>query len=435
LFFLGMTYQETLSYLYQQLPMFQRIGNAAFKKSLANIYSLCHALGNPHSQFKSVHIAGTNGKGSSSNMLAAVMQAAGYKTGLYTSPHLKSFTERIKINGLDVPEEYVVQFVAEHKQLIESIEPSFFEMTVAMAFQYFADQRVDIAIVEVGLGGRLDSTNIINPLVSLITSIGLDHQALLGNDLVSIAGEKAGIIKPGIPAVISHTQAEITEVFRQKALAEGSPISFADQEYRVEQLSTGHFNQLVNVYQQEQLYLANLTMDLPGHYQRFNLPGVLKVCELLNETCFSLSEQQIRNGLGQVRVLTQFKGRWQVLKSKPLTICDTGHNVDGVKLVIDQLRQLQAQRLRIVWGMVNDKDISPILQLLPTDARYYFCQPAIPRGLAVIELVEKAKAFGLIGDAFASVEEACKAAQKEASAEDVVFIGGSTFVVAEIAEL
>lgn len=431
-----MTYQETLNYLYQQLPMYQRIGNAAFKKSLDNILVLCEALNQPQTNFRSVHIAGTNGKGSSSNMLAAVLQAAGYKTGLYTSPHLKSFTERIKINGQDVPEEYVVAFVGQHQPLFEKVQPSFFEMTVALAFQFFADEGVDVAIIEVGLGGRLDSTNIITPLVSLITSIGLDHQALLGHDLPSIAREKAGIIKPGVPVVVSQTQPEIREVFAQKAASAEAPLSFADQEYQVQPASSDSvYYQVVEVKKQGLPYLPHLKLDLPGNYQLMNLPGVLKVLELLNSQGFSIGLEEIREGLGQVKELTQFKGRWQVLHQKPLTICDTGHNEDGIRQVVRQLRELPCRQVHFVFGTVSDKDISSVLALLPKEGVYYFCRPDIPRGLPVEELLPLTQAAGLWGEPFETVGAAYQAARQAASEEDVIFIGGSTFVVAEIPDL
>jgi dihydrofolate synthase / folylpolyglutamate synthase len=431
-----MTYQETLDYLYQQLPMFQRIGKAAFKKSLDNIVALCDALGQPQQKIRSVHIAGTNGKGSSSNMLAAVLQTAGYKTGLYTSPHLKSFTERIKINGMDVPEDYVVTFVEQHLYLFEKVQPSFFEMTVALAFQYFADEEVDVAIIEVGLGGRLDSTNIITPLISLITSIGLDHQALLGNDLPSIAREKAGIMKPGVPAVISHTQTAVAEVFSAKASTTGSPLFFADQEYQVEPVSSDSFlYQVLEVRHRSEVFLPKLKLDLPGQYQLMNLPGVLKVLELLKDQGFTLTEQHIREGLAEVQKRTQFKGRWQVLHHKPLTICDTGHNEDGIRQVVLQLRQLPCRQLRFVFGTVNDKDASSVLALLPKEGLYYFCRPAIPRGLPVEELLPLAQEARLRGKAFDSVAAAYAAARQEAEEEDVVFVGGSTYVVAEIPDL
>ncbi|MBF9253660.1 bifunctional folylpolyglutamate synthase/dihydrofolate synthase [Pontibacter sp. 172403-2] len=431
-----MTYQECLDYLYQQLPMFHRIGNAAFKKSLDNIIALCDALGQPQQQFKTVHVAGTNGKGSSSHMLAAVLQQAGYKTGLYTSPHLKSFTERVRVNGQELPQDYLVDFVTQHKPLFESIKPSFFEMTVALAFRYFADERVDVAVIEVGLGGRLDSTNIITPEVSLITNISLDHQTLLGDTIPAIAREKAGIIKPGIPAVISTGQEETAEVFRAKAAEVGAPVYFAGDEFRIEPTVADLARQVFRVYRNGSVYLDEVELDLTGFYQRYNLPGVLQTLAILQEQRgFSISEQALRSGLAQTKTLTGLKGRWQVLQQQPLMICDTGHNEDGMRQVIAQLAALQPKRIHFVFGAVNDKDVSSILQLLPKDYTYYFCQAAIPRALPIAELQAKAEAAGLKGTAYATVPAAIAAARTKAAPDEVIFIGGSTFVVAEIEEL
>ncbi|WP_242918736.1 bifunctional folylpolyglutamate synthase/dihydrofolate synthase [Pontibacter liquoris] len=431
-----MTYQECLDYLYQQLPMFHRIGNAAFKKSLDNILALCGALGQPQQQFKTVHVAGTNGKGSSSHMLAAVLQQAGYKTGLYTSPHLKSFTERVRVNGVEVPQAYLIDFVAEHKPLFARIQPSFFEMTVALAFRYFADQQVDVAVIEVGLGGRLDSTNIITPEVSLITNIGLDHQALLGDTLPAIAAEKAGIIKPGIPAVISTKHAETEAVFRAKAAEVAASLYFATDQFRVEPLEVDLNRQLFQVYRNGALYLAGLELDLTGIYQQYNLPGVLQTLAILQEQReFSIPEQAIRQGLAATKTLTGLKGRWQVLHQKPLTICDTGHNEDGIRQVLTQLAMLQPRQVHFVFGAVNDKDVTTILQLLPKNYIYYFCQAQIPRALPIAELIAKAAAAGLQGQRYATVAEAIAAARRNAAPDEVIFIGGSTFVVAEIEEL
>jgi len=430
-----MTYQECLDYLYQQLPMFQRIGNAAFKKSLDNILALCEALGQPQHQFKSLHVAGTNGKGSSSHMLAAVLQEAGYKTGLYTSPHLKSFTERVRVNGQELPQDYLVDFVTQHKDLFESVRPSFFEMTVALAFKYFADEQVDIAVIEVGLGGRLDSTNIITPEVSLITNIGLDHQALLGDTLPEIAAEKAGIIKTGVPAVISTRQEEIIEVFKDKAAAVSAPLYFAADHFRVELLEGNLERQVFTVYQKGKPYLSALELDLAGIYQQYNLPGVLQVLTLLQQKGFVIPEWALRSGLSQTKRLTGLKGRWQVLQHSPLTICDTGHNVDGVKQILQQLAALHPSRMHMVFGVVNDKDVTTILQMLPKDYVYYFCQAQIPRALPVAELLEKAQRIGLRGTAYTTVAEAVAAAKANAAPDEVIFIGGSTFVVAEIEAL
>ncbi|MFD2245010.1 bifunctional folylpolyglutamate synthase/dihydrofolate synthase [Pontibacter ruber] len=430
-----MTYQECLDYLYQQLPMFQRIGNAAFKKSLDNIIALCDALGQPQHRFKTIHVAGTNGKGSSSHMLAAVLQSAGYKTGLYTSPHLKSFTERVRINGAELPQQYLVEFVEQNKQLFESVKPSFFEMTVALAFKYFADEQVDVAVIEVGLGGRLDSTNIINPEVSLITNIGYDHQALLGDTLEAIAGEKAGIIKLQTPVIISTKQPDIAHVFEQKAAQEHASLYFATDHVQV-QLQEGDLEkQVFQVYKEGKLYFDRLMIDLTGQYQKYNLPGVLQTIAILQERGFSISEEAIREGLSHTKLITGLKGRWQVLSHNPLTICDTGHNVDGIKQILSQLQALHPKQVHMVFGAVNDKDVTTILQLLPKQYSYYFCQANIPRALPVGELAAKAAAIGLAGEAYTTVAEAVKAAKAKAAPDEVIFIGGSTFVVAEIEEL
>ena len=415
--------------------MFQRIGNAAFKKSLDNIIALCDALGQPQHQFKSIHVGGTNGKGSSSHMLAAVLQEAGYKTGLYTSPHLKSFTERVRVNGQELPQAYLINFVEQHKSLFEEIKPSFFEMTVALAFKYFADEQVDIAVIEVGLGGRLDSTNIITPEVSLITNIGFDHQALLGDTITAIAGEKAGIIKPGVPAVISTKQEEAQEVFTAKAEAVGAPLYFAPDHLRVEFEEGNLDRQVFLVYKDEKLYLAELELDLTGIYQQYNLPGVLQVLQVLQEKGYTISPEAMRRGLANTKGITGLKGRWQVLSREPLTICDTGHNVDGVKQILQQLEALHPKHVHMVFGAVNDKDVTTILKLLPKDYTYYFCQAQIPRALPVQELLEKALQVGLIGTAFDTVPAAIAAAKANAAPDEVIFIGGSTFVVAEIEEL
>lgn len=430
-----MTYQECLEYMYQQLPMFHRIGNAAFKKSLDNILALCEALDNPQHKFKSVHIAGTNGKGSSSNMLAAVMQMAGYKTGLYTSPHLKDFTERIRINGHQVPQEKVIEFVTHNKALFEKIQPSFFEMTVALAFDYFAQEQVDIAIIEVGLGGRLDSTNIITPEVSLITNISLDHQSLLGNTLPEIAAEKAGIIKPGIPVVISLTQPETVGVFIQKAKEVNAPLIFADQAIEVLNPDVNFETRLFDVYKGDHVLYSNLEVGLVGSYQQYNVPGVLMVVEELRKKDFEITEHALREGLRRVTEITGFKGRWQILKMKPYTVCDTAHNEAGIKEVVGQIERFGADQVHIVMGAVNDKDMASILKLWPQEFIYYFCQPAIPRALPVAELYNLALQVGLTGQPFNTVKEAIMGAKAAAKDKDMIFIGGSTFVVAEVEEL
>ncbi len=429
-----MTYQEVLDYLYQALPMFQRVGAIAYKDNLDNTIALCGALGNPQHQFKSVHVAGTNGKGSSSHMIAAVLQSAGYKTGLYTSPHLKEFTERIKINGQDVSRKFVVDFVKRIKPVIEAIQPSFFETTVAMAFDYFASKKVDIAVIEVGLGGRLDSTNVITPLVSLITNIGYDHMDLLGKTLPAIAAQKAGIIKPRIPVVISERQATVESVFIKKATEEKSPIFFSTDFYQLKEKAKAG-DRVCDVYREKELVFDNLECQLKGFYQDQNIPGVLMTLDKLKEQGFSISEEAIREGLGQVVSLTGLKGRWQKIGDRPLVICDTGHNEDGIRAVVKQIQATPHEKLYVILGMVKEKDIRAILDLFPREAFYYFCQAGIPRALPAGELAVQAAALGFQGTVIGDVNEAIRRAKASASAEDLIFIGGSTFVVAEVDNL
>ena len=433
-----MTYQQTLAYLYEQLPMFQRVGAAGFKKGLGNTLALVEALGNPERQFRSVHVAGTNGKGSSSHLLAAVLQAAGYKVGLYTSPHLREFTERIKVNGQELPADYLVQWVARWQPLFEQVEPSFFEMCVALAFAYFAEQRVDVAVVEVGLGGRFDSTNIITPLVSLITNISFDHQALLGNTLPEIAGEKAGIIKAGVPVVVSQTQPEVAAVFEREAAARLAHLVFADQIYQATfaaEPSAETGLRPLRITQHGRPYLPNAELGLPGDYQQFNLPGVLATLDELRAQGFRISEAAVRTGLRQVTGLTGLRGRWSIIGRRPLVVCDTGHNAAGLRLVVEQLRRLPHQRLHLVIGTVKDKDVLAMLALLPAEGMYYFCAANIPRALPVQELAAMATATGLAGQAYNSVAAAVAAARAAAGPDDTLFIGGSTFVVAEVEDL
>lgn len=425
------TYQETVDYLYRALPMFQRVGAVAFKKDLTNTVALCEALGNPQCQFKSIHIAGTNGKGSASHMLASILQSAGYRTGLYTSPHLKAFTERIRINGEEVQQQFVIDFVNRIQPLIDQVKPSFFEITVAMAFDYFASQRVDVAVIEVGLGGRLDSTNVITPEVSLITNIGMDHKDLLGDTLEQIAFEKAGIIKPGVPVVISERQAAVSPVFQDKAEVTGSELTYASDRYRAAWRPDG----TLDVWKGSHLQWEALPLPLKGVYQQKNVPGVLSVCDVLTARGYALTIDTIRDGLVNVVTQTHLKGRWQKLQEQPLVVCDTGHNAEGVAEVMQQIRQQTYQQLYIVWGMVRDKDPSAILQLLPRDAYYFFCQASIPRALPAVELAEKARVAGLRGEVAEEVNTAVAAALAKATPKDFVFVGGSTFVVAEINNL
>ena len=409
--------------------MYQRVGAAAYKADLSNTILLCEALGNPQNKFKSVHVAGTNGKGSSSHMLAAILQTAGYKTGLYTSPHLKEFTERIRINGKEIDKNFVVDFVKRIKSSIENIKPSFFEITVAMAFDYFAKQKVDFAVIEVGLGGRLDSTNVITPLLSLITNINWDHQDLLGDTLQKIAFEKAGIIKQTVPVVVSERNQEVDEIFRTKSNEEQSLLYFAADLWKIDSISEG-------VYQvQHQSKTIELTLDLMGVYQRKNLGGVLQVVELLNGDGFNISQEAIRIALENVTTITGLKGRWQKLSHQPLVICDTGHNEAGIREVVAQIQAQKFEKLFIVLGCVKDKDLSSVLSLLPMYAYYFFCQAKIPRALDAIELSNRAAVFGLKGEVISDVNEAIGTARKKATPNDFIFVGGSTFVVAEIENL
>lgn len=425
-----LNYSETLTYLYANLPMFQRVGAVAYKKDLTNTLKLCEVLGNPQHTFKSIHVAGTNGKGSSSHMLASVLQSSGYKTGLYTSPHLKEFTERIKVNGIEVSQEFVVEFVSKIKPYIEEIKPSFFEITVAMAFDYFAQQQVDVAVIEVGLGGRLDSTNVITPIVSLITNIGYDHKDLLGDTLELIANEKAGIIKPHVPVVISERQPEIEHVFLNTALVCNAEIRFAQDHYKISATE----NQL-DIRVNNTPFISALQLPLKGHYQSKNLIGVLEVVDVLKSHGFIISDQNVKHGLENTIVQTGLKGRWQQLGTTPLIICDTGHNVDGIREVVYQIQQQKFENLHIVWGMVKDKDPDEILKLLPVLAKYYFCQANIPRAMEATVLCEKAKSLGLTGEVIPDVNAALRTARLAASPDDFIFIGGSTFVVAELENL
>jgi dihydrofolate synthase/folylpolyglutamate synthase len=427
-----MTYQQTLDYLFTKLPMYQRVGAAAYKADLDNTIDICKALGNPEKKLKCIHVAGTNGKGSSSHMLAAILQQAGYKTGLYTSPHLVDFRERIKINGKMISKTDVVKFVDDYKDIFEKIEPSFFEWTVGLAFHYFTQQEVDIVIVEVGLGGRLDSTNVINPEVCLITNIGLDHMNLLGDTLQKIAAEKAGIIKSRVPVVISQTQLEVISVFNDKAKELKDPIEFADKNYKV--ISNSYVNQFLSI---ELLHKKTNTkhiynLDLQGSYQIKNFIGVLNTIEFVKQKGFIVEDEVIVSALKQVQKITGLQGRWQTLQEKPLVIADTGHNEDGIKEVLENLKRYPYKTLHFVLGVVNDKDISKILKLLPKDATYYFCKANIPRALDENELGVQAKKAGLTGKTFKTVPDALASAKKHAKANDLIFVGGSTFTVADI---
>jgi dihydrofolate synthase/folylpolyglutamate synthase len=422
-----MNYQETLAFMFSQLPMYQRLGQTAFKKDLTNISLLCEALGNPQNKFKSVHIGGTNGKGSSSHLLSAILQSAGYKTGLYTSPHLKNYTERIKINGNEVSKDFVVAFIAQNKIHIEKIKPSFFELTVAMAFDFFAKQKVDVAIIEVGLGGRLDSTNIISPQVSLITNISLDHQQMLGDTIEEIAFEKAGIIKENTPIVISEKQEKTTALFFKTSQEKKTQIHFASDNFEIKTKGEEHYA----IFHNEKPYLTGISLALRGEHQQKNLLGVLQVVEIVKSQGFTISNLNLKKGIQEVLELTRFQGRWQVISQSPLTICDIGHNEDAIQIIIKQLAKINYQKLHFVIGTVNDKDVDKMLNQLPKDATYYFCQAQIPRALAVDELQQKAEQHQLKGKIIPDVKTAILTAQNEAQEGDLVFVGGSAFVVAE----
>ncbi|HOZ15508.1 MAG TPA: folylpolyglutamate synthase/dihydrofolate synthase family protein [Tenuifilaceae bacterium] len=425
-----MNYQETLNYLFSQLPMFQRIGKAAYKADLGNTLQLDEYFNHPHKNFKSIHIAGTNGKGSTSHMLASILQSAGYKVGLYTSPHLKDFRERIRINGEMIPEIEVIDFVAKHKSLFEQVKPSFFEMTVALAFDYFSREKVDIAVVEVGLGGRLDSTNIITPLLSVITNIGLDHTDLLGDTLPKIATEKAGIIKKGVPVVISQFQPEVSQVFTDKAQETKSELIFAEQQYKVEKIDYSDTFQSIAINHQG--VVTSWDLDLMGSYQKFNLAGVLASIDILNKIGLSISRDSVVAGLKSVQKSTGLMGRWQKLQDSPKVFCDTGHNVDGITQVLEQINRIPHKQLHMVIGMVGDKNIVGMLALLPKDATYYFTKASIPRALDQNELQQRASNFGLKGNTYLTINEALVSAKNNAEIDDLIFVGGSTFVVAEV---
>lgn len=424
------SYEQTIEYLYANLPMFQRVGAVAFKKDLINTLALCEALGNPQQKFKSIHVGGTNGKGSTAHMLASVLQSAGYKTGLYTSPHLKSFTERIRINGQEVSQAFVVDFVNRIRPHIDRIKPSFFEITVAMAFDYFAKQQVDIAVIEVGLGGRLDSTNVVTPEVSVITNIGFDHMDMLGDTLPKIAFEKAGIIKQRIPVVISERQEGVAQVFEDKAKLEQAPILFADKPVTISQ--HGNSVRVETVFLDQSI---EFEFPLLGSYQQKNIAGVLTALECLTDRDFSISKEQVCDGMQQVINQTGLKGRWQILQRNPLVICDTGHNVDGIRLIVKQLATYSYKNLFMIIGMVKDKDHGAVFNLLPKEAHYFFCQANIPRAMDAQELAKEAKAFGLIGAVLPNVNDALNMALQKAKPDDLIFVGGSTFVVAELNNL
>lgn len=430
-----MTYEETLDYLFNQLPMYQRIGKAAYKADLTTTLQLDSYFNHPHTSFKSIHVAGTNGKGSTSHMLAAVLQQAGYKVGLYTSPHLKDFRERIRINGEPIGKQEVVDFVEQHRGIFEELQPSFFEMTAALAFYHFAREKVDVAVVEVGMGGRLDSTNIIHPLLSIITNIGLDHTEFLGDTIEKIAAEKAGIIKPDTPVVVGEWNEESAPVFDSLATEAKAPVVYADWLLSVQGSSLSNGRQCfdVRVPLSFAFQAERYCVDLLGGYQQKNLLTVLAALDYLQElNLLNISQEDITEGLLNAARTTGLQGRWQVLATNPLCICDTGHNAHGLHWSMSQLRQLPYVNLYVVLGVVGDKDLESIIPLLPTDAYYFFTRADLPRSMDAAALAEKCMAQGLKGEVINTVPEAYAEAKRRATKDDVIFVGGSTFVVAEV---
>ena len=423
-----MTYQETLNYLYNSTPLFQNVGKDAYKEGLENTHLLDEHFGHPHRRFKTIHVAGTNGKGSCSHTLAAILQSAGYKVGLYTSPHLVDFRERIRVNGIPANEEYVIDFVEQHRAFFEPLHPSFFELTTAMAFNYFAEQQVDVAVIEVGLGGRLDCTNIIRPDLCVITNISFDHVQFLGDTLAKIASEKAGIIKPGIPVVIGETTPETKPVFSDEALKQGATIHFAEEEQLL--LSSSVNAEGKRIYQTKDY--ADLEGELGGLCQEKNANTLLSAIRVLQSAGYLIKEEHVREGFARVCSLTGLRGRWQKLQESPVAICDTGHNKAGIQYIVEQLARQNYRQLHIVMGMVNDKDITSVLALLPKDATYYFTQASVSRALPATEVQHLAERTGLSGQTYHSVKEAYQAALSSAHQDDFVFVGGSTFIVADL---
>ncbi len=426
-----MNYQQTLDYLFSQLPMFTRIGAAAYKNNLTNTIALCKLLKYPQSQFESIHIAGTNGKGSTAHMLASVLQEAEFKVGLYTSPHLKDFRERIKINGQPIPEQFVVDFVEQYKADFDEIKPSFFEWTVALCFHYFALEKVDVAIIETGLGGRLDSTNVITPELSVITNIGWDHMDLLGDTLQKIAAEKAGIIKGGVPVVIGEYQPETWPIFEYAADVKESPIVLASETVELKNINQNNDFLAADIWYNDKPFLRQLKCDLTGDYQINNIKTAITAIVELKEIGFEIPYEAIMLGMGKVIENTGLMGRWQVLQQQPLMVADTGHNVNGIEYVLAQIKNQTFDKLHFVIGMVSDKDITKVLSMLPQEATYYFTNANIPRAMPAAQLATEAAVYHLTGKVYATVKEAKQAALKQASITDMIFIGGSTFIVAE----
>ena len=430
-----MSYKEAIEYMNAQLPMFHRVGAAAYRANLDNTLALCSVLGNPQDNFKCIHITGTNGKGSVAHTLASILQQKGVRAGLYTSPHLKDFRERIRVNGKKISKAYVPAFISKHMEEFEKINPSFFELAVAMAFQYFKEQHVHVAIVEVGMGGRLDSTNIITPLLSVVTNVSLDHMQFLGDTLPKIAQEKAGIFKPGVPVLIGERQESVDSVFRKQAKLTKSEINYASDHYSVVKIRNWgrkaiHLN--VDVYKDKEVFIKKIPCPLGGDYQMKNLVTLMGIIEELNKQGFAITADHIKKGIRYSAIRTGFKGRWQVLSLKPLTICDTGHNEAGIQEVVAQLANISYGKLHLVIGTVSDKDPSLILKHLPVKATYYFCKADIPRGLDADSLKQLASEHKLKGKSYKSVKLAYEAAKHAAAEDDLIFVGGSTFVVGEV---
>jgi dihydrofolate synthase/folylpolyglutamate synthase len=425
-----MDYQQTIDFLFSQLPVFQREGKAAYKDNLDNTLALDAYFNHPHKKFKTIHVAGTNGKGSVSHMIASVLKESGLKTGLYTSPHLTDFRERIKVNGMMMDKDSVVEFVNSHKPIIEELKPSFFELTVAMAFNYFAREQVDVAVIEVGMGGRLDSTNIIKPVLSIITNIGLDHTQFLGTTLEQIAKEKAGIIKDHVPVIIGAQQDETTPVFEEIANVRKAPLCFASKRFYISKAVLENDLLHLAIKNKQSGTTLELELDLLGNYQKDNLLTVMAAMQMLIPM-FDIPKSTVVTGLKKVVKNTGLRGRWQVIQKSPLIICDTGHNYDGITFVVNQLANETYDKLHIIFGMVNDKDPAAVLNLLPRNARYYFTKASIPRALNHEELKETARRFNLYGEAYPTVADAVNTAKRQLNEKDLLFIGGSTFVVAD----
>jgi dihydrofolate synthase / folylpolyglutamate synthase len=428
-----MDYTRTLDYIFEKLPMYHRIGQAAYKSDLNNILLLSEHLGNRHKNFRTIHIAGTNGKGSVSHMLASVLHEAGYKTGLYTSPHLLDFRERIRINGQMIPQEFVVDFVEQTKDFIESVQPSFFEITVGMAFSYFAQEKVDVAVIETGLGGRLDSTNIINPDLSIITSISMDHESLLGDTIEKIAFEKAGIIKKEVPVIIGQKSEQTKDVFIEKALSVNAPLCFAEDYYQAEmkEQQAGHaIFKITSDYNFNQ----EIESDLTGSYQGMNITTLLTAIDLLNKQNYRIPESAVLKGIKNTKANTGLRGRWDVLSESPMLVCDIAHNEGAITEVMKQLKLCKYDYLHIVFGMSGDKDYNKVLSLLPFNADYYFTRPSVPRGMDANELTEAARKHGLKGDAYVSVKDAIIQVRKNTGSSDLILVTGSAFVVADALE-